>query len=101
MRIKIEKKDRKRKEKKKRETSKTILLVLFICSFAFILFNMYLSLMTQDTSVMRETTEGLFKLLSVSVGFYYWKAKNENIRKHNKKIKEEKKEEEEEYDDYR
>ena len=76
-------------KKKKTETSKQILFVLFICSIIFVIFNMYLSCKTGDTSVMQAISEGLFRLLGVAVGFYYWKARSENIRKYNKRIKKE------------
>lgn len=29
---------------------------------------------------------GLYSLASIAFGFYYWKAKNENIRKYSKKL---------------
>ena len=32
---------------------------------------------------------GAFSLASIAYGFYYWKAKNENIKKHGNNVKEE------------
>ena len=39
-----------------------------------------------DASALVSLITGVFSLASIAFGFYYWKAKNENIRKYAKEI---------------
>ena len=41
-----------------------------------------------DASALTALITGVFSLASISFGFYYWKAKNENIRKYAKQVSE-------------
>lgn len=54
-----------------------LILMLLIPSFI-------ISVMCDDVSPMREYVIGAFSLASISHGFYYWKAKNENLHKYGK-----------------
>lgn len=42
-----------------------------------------------DASALTALITGVFTLASLAFGFYFWKAKNENIRKYAKNVKEE------------
>ena len=42
-----------------------------------------------DASPLTAFITGVFSLASLAFGFYYWKAKNENIRKYAKTLNEE------------
>ena len=42
-----------------------------------------------DASPLLALINGVFTLASLAFGFYFWKAKNENIRKYAKNVKEE------------
>jgi len=69
-------------KKPRKETSKTLLLVLLsglgITSVATIVF----SFLFADPSPLVVLIESICKLTSIAVGFYYWKAKNENLHKY-------------------
>lgn len=53
-----------------------IIVLLPICTIA--------SVIVADISPLREYVIGAFSLATVSHGFYYWKAKNENLHKYGK-----------------
>lgn len=53
-----------------------IIVLLPVCAFA--------SYRCNDVSPLREYVIGAFSLASISHGFYYWKAKNENLHKYGK-----------------
>lgn len=70
---------------KKIETSKSllifvILLVLYIAILSTIC--VFMGLAEPLTALI----SGTFGLASMTFGFYFWKAKNENIRKYSKRI---------------
>lgn len=71
-------------KKSRKETSKTLLLVLLIglgiTSVATIIF----SFLFADSSPLVVLIETIGRLASVAVGFYYWKAKCENMQKYKK-----------------
>lgn len=71
----------KKRNKKKIETSKLLLLVsdgmaavVLVCSIAAVF-------ILQDTSPLIYLIPAVFGLASASHGFYYWKAKAENLNK--------------------
>lgn len=43
------------------------------------------SCITGDTQPLNNYVMGVFGLATIAVGFYYWKAKNENLNKYAKK----------------
>lgn len=69
---------------KKYEMSKRILYILGILIFVLFPVVVIVSLLTGDVSPLVQYVIGVFALASVSVGFYYWKAKNENLHKYAK-----------------
>lgn len=62
-------------------TSKLILRVLSIYITILTPFVVALAFMGQVEPLVR-TIEGTFALTSIAVGFYYWKAKCENLHKY-------------------
>lgn len=63
------------------ETSKKILLVLFIFWVLFTVFGGFLACAQGNDSVITILASGLVSALTVGVGFYYWKARAENVIK--------------------
>lgn len=68
--------------KSKRETSKTLLLVLLSGLGIVTVMSIVYSYLFADASPLVTSIESISKLASVAVGFYYWKAKNENLHKY-------------------
>lgn len=66
----------------KYEMSKRILYVIAILVIVLLPLVVIVSLVTGDSSSLREYVIGVFALGSVATGFYYWKAKNENLHKY-------------------
>lgn len=66
---------------KKTETSKIILCVLYFLMILIIGFTMYMTYKTSDITVLTPIIIGVFTLCSSATGFYYWKAKAENMEK--------------------
>lgn len=66
----------------KYEMSKRILYVIAILVIVLLPLVVIVSLATGDSSSLREYVIGVFALASVATGFYYWKAKNENLHKY-------------------
>ena len=73
---------------KKLETSKLLLLVLLVGLGIITLSTIVFSLSIKEPSPLVALIEGYIKLCSIAVGFYYWKAKCENMQKykHTEKI---------------
>ena len=69
---------------KKWEYSKKLLYLVWLLIFILLPICTYASLKCADVSPLREYVVGAFGLASVSHGFYYWKAKNENLHKYGK-----------------
>jgi len=70
---------------KKAEFSKKLLYFvtdMIVLAFVAVVISMFLG-MSEPLVVF---ITGLFSLASIAFGFYYWKAKNENIRKYAEKI---------------
>ncbi len=63
------------------EFSKKILYVLWISTTIVVLFSFVLMWRTGDVSPLSYIIGGLFAELATSTGFYYWKAKHENMAK--------------------
>lgn len=72
---------RRRRKKKKAETSKILLIVsdttAIVCAIAAIVH----AFATKDSSPFAYLIPAVFGLAATSHGFYYWKAKAENLRK--------------------
>ena len=72
----------KEEKTKKKETSKTLLWVL-VSGLAFITMSAIVaSFLFANTDPLISLIENFTKLVSIAVGFYYWKAKNENLHKY-------------------
>lgn len=63
------------------ETSKKILIALAIVFTIFAIFGILYAWKKNNDSVITILAGGLVSALSVAIGFYYWKAKQENIIK--------------------
>lgn len=70
------------KKLKNYEMSKRIIYVLAYLIFALLPIVLIVSLVTGDASALSQYVIGVFGLATVAVGFYYWKAKNENLHKY-------------------
>ena len=68
-------------EKKRMEASKAILGILFLLLFLVLGFSMFMTYTTGNMACMSIMLIGSFILCSIGVGFYYWKAKVENVQK--------------------
>lgn len=64
------------------EYSKKLLYLTWMLIFILLPICTAASFYTADVSPLREYVIGAFGLASVSHGFYYWKAKNENLHKY-------------------
>ena len=73
------------KNLKNAEWSKKLLVfieLLIIATFILVM----IATLKGDASALVALITGVFSLASLAFGFYYWKAKNENIRKYAKEI---------------
>lgn len=73
------------KNLKNAEWSKKLLVFIELLIIATFILVMIATIMG-DTSALVAMITGVFSLASLAFGFYYWKAKNENIRKYAKEI---------------
>lgn len=67
---------------KKWEYSKRLLFMVWILLIVLLPVCIVTSVIITDISPIREYVIGAFSLASLSHGFYYWKAKNENLHKY-------------------
>ena len=67
--------------KKKMEFSKKILIVVSIATVLIVIASFILMWRTMDLSPLSYIITGIFAELASATGFYYWKAKNENMIK--------------------
>ena len=67
---------------KKWEYSKRLLFMVWILLIMLLPVCIVTSVIISDISPIREYVIGAFSLASLSHGFYYWKAKNENLHKY-------------------
>lgn len=74
-----------RKQLSKMTFSKRILYVLGMVTGAVIVATFILAAAFRDLSPLQYIIVGLFSLCDIAVGFYYWKAKAENVRKYESK----------------
>ncbi len=69
------------RKRKRYETSKLLLwLLLSGCGITLVSTIVY-TFITSDSEPLVTLIERLFALASIAVGFYYWKAKAENLHK--------------------
>ena len=66
---------------KKREFSKLILTMVALATAAIVVAAFVLMWRTGDTSALAYIIPGIFAELSAATGFYFWKAKAENMIK--------------------
>lgn len=67
------------------EMSKKIVYAVALLVVILLPVVIVVSCITGDTQPLTNYVIGVFGLASISVGFYYWKAKNENLNKYAKK----------------
>ena len=72
-----------KKIKKRIETSKFLLLISDIMAITVMLFTFLAVFVLEDTTPLAYLIPAVFALASTSHGFYYWKAKAENLNKWN------------------
>lgn len=70
------------KSKKKVETSKVLLIALYSSAGIIICVAILLAFIKSIVSPLEICATGLFSLSSIATGFYYWKAKAENMHKY-------------------
>lgn len=66
------------------EYSKRLLYATWLLIYILLPICVVASIIVSDISPLREYVIGAFSLASISHGFYYWKAKNENLHKYGK-----------------
>lgn len=66
---------------KKREFSKVIITAISIATVLVVIASFVLMFYTGDLSALPVIITGCFAELASATGFYYWKAKNENMLK--------------------
>lgn len=64
------------------EYSKKLLFLVWVLIAVLLPVSIITSVLTNDISPIREYVIGAFSLATISHGFYYWKAKNENLHKY-------------------
>lgn len=70
--------------KRKHETSKFLLWLLLSACGVVLITTLIYTLCTSDSNPLVTLIEKLFELSAIAVGFYFWKAKNENLHKYKK-----------------
>lgn len=70
---------------KKLEMSKKIVYGIALLIVILLPVVIVVSCVTGDTQPLTNYVIGIFGLASIAVGFYYWKAKNENLNKYARK----------------
>lgn len=79
-------------QKQKRETSKNIIFSVILLTYIFVLFVCFMIYKLSDLSPLSYLIPAVFGLSTTALGFYSWKAKNENkIKLEIERIKEEQK----------
>ena len=64
------------------EYSKKLLYLAWLLIIILLPVSIITSILTNDISPIREYVIGAFGLATIAHGFYYWKAKNENLHKY-------------------
>lgn len=67
------------------EMSKRIVYAIALLIIVLLPVVIIVSCITGDAQPLTNYVIGVFGLASIAVGFYYWKAKNENLNKYAKK----------------
>lgn len=75
-----------RKRKKKVETSKKLLIFSVAMVMLITIVAVIAVFVLQDPGPLEFLIGGSFGLASTAFGFYYWKAKNENIAKYGNNV---------------
>ena len=70
------------KKNRSKETSKILLKVLLVMCGVVSVSTLIYTFIAHDSIPLVTLIERLFALASIAVGFYYWKAKNENLHKY-------------------
>ena len=70
------------KKFRKLETTKRLLRMCMMCSTVVMISAIIYSYINNANDVFITVIEKCFELSAICVGFYVWKAKNENIRKY-------------------
>ena len=70
------------KNVKRWEYSKRLLVLTWFLIFILLPVSIWASVYIGDISPIREYVVGAFGLATIAHGFYYWKAKNENLHKY-------------------
>lgn len=70
------------KKRRSKETSKILLRVLLVMCGVVSVSTLIYTFIAHDSMPLVTLIERLFALASIAVGFYYWKAKNENLHKY-------------------
>lgn len=70
-----------KKNRKRMEMSKLLLIISDIMSGLTLIFTFIAMFIMRDLSPLSYLIPGVFGLSTVAHGFYYWKAKAENIKK--------------------
>ncbi len=71
-----------RRKKESIETSKKLLLFAIVLAVAITIFSCVAVIVTRDTSPLVYLIPAVFGLLATAYGFYFWKAKAENLQKY-------------------
>ena len=71
---------------KKQETSKKLLIFAVAMVVAITVVTVVAVFKLGDTTPLEFLIGGIFGLASTAFGFYFWKAKNENIAKHGNNV---------------
>ena len=72
------------------ETSKIILMATLIMAMLVVIIAGISIIVNNDSVVLEFLITGVFGLTSTSLGFYFWKAKNENIAKYGNNVEDDK-----------
>ena len=75
-------------KKRRHETSKVLLLFSDDLAVAVTVLSIVAVFILKDSSPLSYLIPAVFGLAATSHGFYYWKAKNENMAKHGNNVKE-------------
>lgn len=72
---------RRKQKKKGMETSKKILVMSTITYYVMIFIGVYLAVVHADSTVLKIMAGGVVSTHATAIGFYYWKARAENLLK--------------------
>lgn len=70
------------RKKQKIETSKLLLAILLSVLGVLLPIIIVYTFLAHDSAPLITYIDGAMKLTTIAVGFYYWKAKNENLHKY-------------------